>query len=219
MKNTIEIYKSPDHKIELKVNLDNETVWLSQEQLVVLFDRDQSVISRHIRNVFKEGELEEECNMQKMHIPSSDKPVTFYNLDVIISVGYRVKSQRGTQFRQWATQRLNEYLLEGVAINEKRLAQKNQEIKILHDGIRILSRAIEAKANLEDHNWLLEFSEGLKLLDDYDHEQLDKAGKHTSRVNYPAREEYMAIVESMRTEFNTAVFGMLKDTGFDSAIG
>jgi death-on-curing family protein len=219
MKNTIEIYKSPDHKIELKVNLDNETVWLSQEQLVVLFDRDQSVISRHIRNVFKEGELEEECNMQKMHIPNSDKPVTFYNLDVIISVGYRVKSQRGTQFRQWATQRLKEYLVEGVAINEKRLAQKNQEIKILHDGIRILSRAIEAKANLEDHNWLLEFSEGLKLLDDYDHEQLDKAGKHTSRVTYPAREEYMAIVESMRTEFNTAVFGMLKDTGFDSAIG
>jgi death-on-curing family protein len=219
MKNTIEIYKSPDHKIELKVNLDNETVWLSQEQLVVLFDRDQSVISRHIRNVFKEGELEEDCNMQKMHIPNSDKPVTFYNLDVIISVGYRVKSQRGTQFRQWATQRLKEYLVEGVAINEKRLAQKNQEIKILHDGIRILSRAIEAKANLEDHNWLLEFSEGLKLLDDYDHEQLDKAGKHTSRVTYPAREEYMAIVESMRTEFNTAVFGMLKDTGFDSAIG
>jgi len=219
MKNTIEIYKSPDHKIELKVNLDNETVWLSQEQLVVLFDRDQSVISRHIRNVFKEGELEEECNMQKMHIPNSDKPVTFYNLDVIISVGYRVKSQRGTQFRQWATQRLKEYLVEGVAINEKRLAQKNQEIKILHDGIRILSRAIEAKANLEDHNWLLEFSEGLKLLDDYDHEQLDKAGKHTSRVTYPARGEYMAIVESMRTEFNTAVFGMLKDTGFDSAIG
>jgi death-on-curing family protein len=219
MKNTIEIYKSPDHKIELKVNLDNETVWLSQEQLVVLFDRDQSVISRHIRNVFKEGELEEECNMQKMHIPNSDKPVTFYNLDVIISVGYRVKSQRGTQFRQWATQRLKEYLVEGVAINEKRLAQKNQEIKILHDGIRILSRAIEAKANLEDHNWLLEFSEGLKLLDDYDHEQLDKAGKHTSRVTYPAREEYMDIVESMRTEFNTAVFGMLKDTGFDSAIG
>jgi death-on-curing family protein len=177
------------------------------------------VISRHIRNVCKEGELEEECNMQKMHIPNSDKPVTFYNLDVIISVGYRVKSQRGTQFRQWATQRLKEYLVEGVAINEKRLAQKNQEIKILHDGIRILSRAIEAKANLEDHNWLLEFSEGLKLLDDYDHEQLDKAGKHTSRVTYPAREEYMAIVESMRTEFNTAVFGMLKDTGFDSAIG
>jgi len=115
---------------------------LAQEQLVVLFDRDQSVISRHIRNVFKEGELEEECNMQKMHIPNSDKPVTFYNLDVIISVGYRVKSQRGTQFRQWATQRLKEYLVEGIAINKKRLAQKNQEIKILHDGIRILSRAI-----------------------------------------------------------------------------
>ena len=157
--------------------------------------------------------------MPKKHIPNSDEPAAFFNLDVILSSGYRVKTQHGTQFRQWATQRLKEYLVEGVAINEKRLAQKNQEIKILHDGIRILSRAIEAKANLEDHNWLLEFSEGLKLLDDYDHEQLDKTGKHTSRVTYPAREEYMAIVESMRTEFNTAVFGMLKDTGFDSAIG
>jgi death-on-curing family protein len=219
MSEKFEIYQSADKQVQLRVSLDHDTVWLSQEQLVLLFERDQSVISRHIRNVFKEGELDEKSNMQKLHIPNSDKPIALYNLDVIISVGYRVKSQRGTQFRQWATQRLKDYLVEGVAINEKRLAQKNQEIKILHDGIRILSRAIEAKANVEDNAWLLQFSEGLKLLDDYDHEQLDKAGKHTKKITYPAKEEYMAIVESMRTEFNTAVFGKLKDKGFDSAIG
>jgi hypothetical protein len=87
--------------------------------------------------------VEREGNMQKMHIPNSDKPITLFNLDVIISVGYRVNSIRGTQFRQWATNRLKDYLIEGVAINEKRLDQKNKEIQVLHDGIRILSRAIE----------------------------------------------------------------------------
>ena len=125
MENQIEIYQSPDGII-FNVQLSNETFWLSQDQLTVLFERDQSVISRHLINVFKEGELVKESNMQKMHIPNSDKPVTFYNLDVIISVGYRVKSIRGTQFRQWATKRLKDYLIEGVAINEKRLEQKNK---------------------------------------------------------------------------------------------
>jgi len=112
---------------------------VKQEQLTVLFEKEQSVISRHLINVFKEGELEKERNMQNMHIPNFDKPVTFYNLNVIISVGYRVKSIRGTQFRQWATKRLNDYLTEGIAINEKRLEQKNKEIQVLHDGIRIIS--------------------------------------------------------------------------------
>ena len=223
--NTIEIYISKDRQTQVEVSFSDDSVWLSQAQMAKLFNQTKQNVSLHINNCFKEKELsrkatvKESLTVQQEGSRQVTRKIEHYNLDVIISVGYRVKSKQGTQFRQWATQRLKEYLVEGVAINEKRLAQKNQEIKILHDGIRILSRAIEAKANLEDHNWLLEFSEGLKLLDDYDHEQLDKAGKHTTRVTYPAREEYMAIVESMRTEFNTAVFGMLKDTGFDSAIG
>ena len=223
--NTIEIYISKDRQTQVEVSFSDDSVWLSQAQMAKLFNQTKQNVSLHINNCFKEKELsrkatvKESLTVQQEGSRQVTRKIEHYNLDVIISVGYRVKSKQGTQFRQWATQRLKEYLVEGVAINEKRLAQKNQELKILHDGIRILSRAIEAKANLEDHNWLLEFSEGLKLLDDYDHEQLDKTGKHTSRVTYPAREEYMAIVESMRTEFNTAVFGMLKDTGFDSAIG
>lgn len=218
MENQIEIYQSPDGII-FNVQLSNETFWLSQEQLTVLFEKDQSVISRHLINVFKEGELVKESNMQKMHIPNSDKPVTFYNLDVIISVGYRVKSIRGTQFRQWATKRLKDYLTEGVAINEKRLEQKNKEIQVLHDGIRIISRAIEDQViNNENYAWLHQFSVGLQLLDDYDHEALDEVGKHTKNAAYPTMAEYLNLVNQMRLEFNSDVFGREKDGGFDSAI-
>jgi death-on-curing family protein len=218
MENQIEIYQSPDGII-FNVQLSNETFWLSQDQLTVLFERDQSVISRHLINVFKEGELVKESNMQKMHIPNSDKPVTFYNLDVIISVGYRVKSIRGTQFRQWATKRLKDYLIEGVAINEKRLEQKNKEIQVLHDGIRIISRAIEDQViNNENYAWLHQFSVGLQLLDDYDHEALDEVGKHIKNAAYPAMAEYINLVNQMRLEFNSGVFGREKDGGFESAI-
>jgi len=113
MKNEIVLYRPNELSEHIEVMLKEETVWLSQDQLTQLFHRDQSVISRHIRNVFKEGELDEKSNMQKMHIPNSDKPVVFYNLDVIISVGYRVKSKQGTQFRIWATNVLRDYLLKG----------------------------------------------------------------------------------------------------------
>src|SRR5690606_13366530 len=120
MTNSIEIYQSDDGQLELKVALHNDTVWLSQLQMVELFGRDQSVLSRHIRNVFKDGEVPEESNMQKMHIAGSDKPVALYSLDVIISVGYRVKSQRGVQFRQWATRTLKQHLVEGYTLNQNR---------------------------------------------------------------------------------------------------
>jgi prophage maintenance system killer protein len=124
----IEIFQTGDGRINLEVQLRDETVWLSQAQLVVLFGRDQSVISRHVRNIFKEGELVRESNMQKMHIAGSDKPVVFYNLDVIISVGYRVKSQRGVQFRQWATQTLKQHLVQGYTFNRKRLVQLGADV-------------------------------------------------------------------------------------------
>ena len=119
MKNEIIIYRPNEADEHIEVRLENETVWLNQEQISILFQRDQSVISRHIRNVFREKELDEKSNMQKVHIPNSDKLVAFYNLDVIISVGYRVKSKQGTQFRIWATTILREYLLKGYAINQR----------------------------------------------------------------------------------------------------
>ncbi len=126
MENSTEITDS-ESTTSSSADVHTHSAWLSQEQLSILFDRDQSVISRHINNVFHEGELNQFSNMQKMHIAKSDKPISKFSLDVIISVGYRVKSNRGTQFRQWATQRLKEYLIEGFALNEKRLKQKNKE--------------------------------------------------------------------------------------------
>ena len=115
------IFKTEDEKIAVDVRFEEETVWLSQEQMAVLFERDRSVIVKHIANIFSEGELEEKSNVQFLHIANSDKPVKFYNLNVIISVGYRVKSQRGTQFRIWATQRLNEYIRKGFTMDDERL--------------------------------------------------------------------------------------------------
>lgn len=115
------IYQTEDGLTKIDVRMDNETVWLTRKQMAELFDRDLSVIGRHIRNIFEEGELMEESNVQKMHIANSDKPVEFYSLDVIISVGYRVKSLRGTQFRIWANSILREYLIKGFAMNDELL--------------------------------------------------------------------------------------------------
>jgi hypothetical protein len=121
MQSEIIIYQTEDGTTKIKTRLENETVWLNQEQMAELFQRDRTVITKHIGNVFNEGELEEKSNVQILHISSSDKPVKYYSLDVIISVGYRVKSHRGTQFRIWATQRLNEYIRKGFTMDDERL--------------------------------------------------------------------------------------------------
>jgi len=222
--NEIIIYQSDDQQVQVEVRFEDETVWLNQDHLSLLFQRDQSVISRHISNIFKEGELEPESNMQKMHIPNSDKPVVYYNLDVIISVGYRVKSKRGTQFRQWATKRLKEYLVEGYAINQKRLEERNLELQHLKTGIAILRRAIEHHAqNLDDAGHLAgmleQFSGGLSLLDDYDHETLDDTGKTKRKAVIIDAAEYLKLIDAMRSEFSSDLFGKKKDTGFESSIG
>ena len=117
-KNEIVIYQ-PNNTLQLEVMLENETVWLTQAQMVMLFGRDQSVISKHIRNIFKEKELNIESNMQILHITNIDRPISFYSLDVIISVGYRIKSIQGTLFRQWANRVLKDYLLRGYVVNQR----------------------------------------------------------------------------------------------------
>lgn len=128
--NKVIIYQN-GNDIELQVQLENDTVWLSQAQLVQLFGRDQSVISRHIKNAIDEGEISNESNMQNMHIANSDKPVTYYDLDTIISIGYRVKSPAGVQFRRWATKVLRTYTVKGVVVNEKRLQQLGMMLDIV----------------------------------------------------------------------------------------
>ena len=223
--NEIIIYKTKDRKTQIEVKFENESVWLTQQQMAELFGQTKQNISLHINNCFKDKELikkstvKDSLTVQKEGSRTVKRKLEYYNLDVIISVGYRVKSMQGTQFRQWATERLKNYLIDGIAINEKRLEQKNKEIQVLHDGIRILSRAIEEKVNQsEEFSWLHQFSMGLQLLDDYDHESLDTSGKHLNDTIYPSLSEYMALVEQLRPAFNSAVFGKEKDKGFDSAI-
>ncbi|GHU78346.1 DNA-binding protein [Spirochaetia bacterium] len=132
--NEIILYQANNDTVQLEVRLENETVWLTQNQMVDLFERDRTVITKHVNNVFKEGELDEKSNVHFLHIANSDKPVKFYSLNVIISVGYRIKSQRGTQFRIWATSVLKDYLLKGYAANqrferlEKRVAETENKI-------------------------------------------------------------------------------------------
>ena len=221
--NEIIIYQAEDKQTRVEVRFENETVWLNQDQLALLFQRDQSVISRHIRNILKEGELEPESNMQKMHIANSDKPVVYYNLDMIISVGYRVNSRRGTQFRQWATKRLKEYLVEGYSINNKRLEERDMELKHLKSGISILRRSMEQQTHSLDEAKELailldNFSHGLTLLDDYDHETLDKTGKSTKPAIRILPEEFRKLIETMRSEFSSELFGKEKDGSFESSV-
>ncbi len=117
------IYQTEDGQVKIETHFENETVWLSQAQIGELFQKERSVITKHIRNIFRDGELLEESNVQILHISGSDKPVKFYNLDVIISVGYRVKSHRGVHFRKWATVLIKEYLVKGFAMNDERLKE------------------------------------------------------------------------------------------------
>lgn len=121
--NTILIYQAEDGKIKIETRLKNETVWLTQEQMAQLFQRERSVITKHLKNIFEEQELDEKSNVQILHISGADRPIKFYNLDVIISVGYRVKSLQGTRFRQWASTRLKEYLIKGFTMNDELLKQ------------------------------------------------------------------------------------------------
>lgn len=226
MENRIEIFKTTDNQIELIVQFDTDTVWLSQAQMAELFQRDRTVITRHISNIFKEKELDKKVVSAKFALTTQHgaiagkeqtKEVEFYNIDVIISVGYRVKSQRGTQFRQWATQRLKDYLVQGYAINEKRLAQKQQEVEYLKTGIRILNRAIAEQTTSEEFEMLRVFAKGLSLLDDYDHETLDRKGLTQQETIFPSVEEYLKMIRAMYSEFESDVFAKPKDESFQSS--
>ncbi len=219
---TIELFQSEDGAMALEVHLDQETVWLTQAQMVVLFDRDQSVISRHLRNVFREGELAEESNMQKMHIAGSDKPAVYYNLDVIISVGYRVKSKHGTQFRQWATRVLRDHIVRGYTLNEQRFREQEEKLADLRGAVSMLENTLaHYPVGLDEAKGLLkvlgDYAYALTTLDRYDHGTL--AIEETTReVPYLLTyEDVMAVIAPMREEFG-GLFGVEKDQGFKSAI-
>ena len=217
------IYQAPDGDMSIDVTVQNETVWLSQGQMAELFDKDQSVIARHISNVFKEGELEKESNMQILHNTLSKyKPTQVYSLDVIISVGYRVKSKRGTQFRIWANKILKQYLLQGYAINERIAAQKYDELSQL---IKVLGRTIQNQERLtEDSRSLLDvvvdYTYALDTLDRYDYQELkieDTTCKESFHATY---ENAMEVIRELHDKFGgSTLFGNEKDDSFKSSIG
>ena len=228
--NEIEIYKSPDKKTEIAVQFDGETVWLSQLQMATLFKQTKQNISLHINNCYKEGELQkkatvkESLTVQKEGKRSVNRKVEYYNLDVIISVGYRVKSKQGTQFRQWATQRLKDYLVKGYAINEKRLQETENKFQELKQAIALIEDVSKSKKiSSSEAKGLLkvlsDYSFALDILDKYDHQTLKikKTGnKEVFKISYA---EAKKAIESLKTKFGgSELFGNEKDKSFKGSL-
>ena len=226
----IRIYQSEDGNTEINVQLDNETVWLSLNQMVDLFKRDKSVISRHISNIYKEKELLREATVakyatvQKEGDREIERNIEFFNLDVIISVGYRIKSQRGTQFRIWANRILKEYLVKGYILNEKRLSQQNEKLRELQESVKILGNILTHKALTNDESIGLlkiisDYAYALDILDQYDYQKLEiknTSGKEIYRLTYD--EAIKQILAVKRVHGNSNLFGHEKDDSFRSSI-
>ena len=225
----IVIYRTKDGKAALEVNLSEETLWLNQGQVSILFDRDRSVITKHLSNIFKSGELDKKSNVQKMHIAGSDKPVVYYNLDVIISLGYRVNSKRGTQFRIWATQVLKDHILKGYSLNEKRLKEQNTRLLELQKTVSLMQRVMEGRELARDEatgllQVITDYSYALSLLDQYDHQQLKI--RHTTKkipfaLTYEAARRAIDKLgeQSRKTGQPVALFGREKDQSFEGSLG
>ena len=211
-KKELVIFETKDHAVKLEVPVNEETVWLTQEQMSKLFDTARSSIAYHISNIFKEKELEESTSVEIFdRSANSSRPPKFYNLDVIISVGYRVKSKRGVEFRKWANSVLKQYILQGYAVNNHRIAQLGEVIKIMKrtedslDGKQILS-VIE------------KYSDALEMLDSYDHQTMTrpKGNPATYTLDY---KECMQVSSQMRFGNESELFGKEKDDSFRGSIG
>jgi prophage maintenance system killer protein len=218
------MYQAADGQTAIEVKVENETVWLRQEQIAELFGRDRTVITKHINNIFKENELDKKSNVQNLHIANADKPVTFYNLDVIISIGYRVKSPRGTQFRIWANTILKDYLVKGYAVNEKRLQEQSRQLEELKQTVKLLGNVAGSKdLNSKEASGLLkvitDYTYALDVLDQYDHQVLkiqDTTPKELFRITY---DEAMKAIKGLRDKFGgSSLFGNEKDESFQSSL-
>lgn len=215
MKNEIILFENQDVKLE--VNMKDETVWLTQEQMARLFDRNIGVISRHIKNIFAENELDMESNLQKMQIPNSDKPVSFYSLDVIISVGYRVKSKNGIIFRKWANKILKDYLIKGYTVNQKRLEYLEKTIKLIDIAGRIDEKLNGSEAQ-EIIKVINNYSNALNLLDDYDHKRISKPNGtiNNNKITY---EDCMDIISKLKFNSDSDLFALERNKGLQAIIG
>ena len=222
--NQIIIYQTEDGQTRVDVRMENDTVWLTTSQMAMLFEREESNIRRHVINVFKEGELEKENNVHFLHVNGVKKPVPFYNLDVIISVGYRVKSQRGVQFRRWANKILKEYLMKGYAVNDRlrrdQLGELRQLVQVV--GRTLQHQDITATADGQAlFDVVVDYTYALDTLDNYDYERLSI--ERTTSPEAPFRATYenaMAEIRRLHDKFGGSQwFGNEKDDSFKSSIG
>ena len=207
----IVLFETEDKNISFPVEVKDETVWLSVSQMAQLFDREESNIRRHVLNVFNENEVDENNNVHFLHVNNVKKPVPFYSLDVIISVGYRVKSQRGVEFRRWANSVLKQYILQGYAINQRRIQQ-------LGEVIRIMKRTENELDSKQILSVIERYNNALDLLDAYDHQTMKrpKGNEATYVLTY---EECVEVIQSMRFGDESDLFGREKDDSFKGSIG
>jgi len=207
----IVLFETEDKKITFPVEVKDETVWLSVSQMAQLFDREESNIRRHVLNIFNENEVDENNNVHFLHVNNVKKPVPFYSLDVIISVGYRVKSQRGVEFRRWANSVLKQYILQGYAVNQRRIQQ-------LGEVIRIMKRTENELDSKQILSVIERYNNALDLLDAYDHQTMKRPkGNETSYVL--TYEECVDVIQSMRFGDESDLFGREKDDSFKGSIG
>ena len=212
-----EIILFENQGVKLEVNLKEETVWITANQMAILFDKDETTIRKHINNVFKDEELSKENNTQKMRVDGVKQPVPFYSLDVIISVGYRVKSKNGVIFRQWANKVLKEYMLKGYAVNQRRLEYLEKTVKLIDIANRIDER-LEGNDAKEILKVIGEYSKALDILDDYDHKTLKKIKGNTDerKIEYTS---CIDIINKLRFNEESTLFAVERDKGLESIIG
>ena len=209
--NEIVLFVAKDDLISLNVNLQDETVWLTSNQMAVLFERDEKNIIKHINNIFDDGEIERENNTQKMRVDGVKQPVAFYDLDVIISVGYRVKSKRGIEFRKWANSVLKDYILKGYAVNNNRINQLNEVIRIM--------KRVENNLDTKQVLSVIErYNQALDLLDAYDHQNMTRPIGNEA-IYVLTYKECREIIDSMKFAGTSDLFGNEKDDSFKGSLG
>lgn len=226
----IAIYQTEDGQTQIDVRFEQETLWLTLLQMAELFDRDKSVISRHLKNIFDTGELAKEATVAKTATVQTEggrqvsREIEYFNLDAVISVGYRVNSIKGTQFRIWATQRLREYLVQGYTLNQQRLEAQQEKMDELRQAIALSARLIHSKNLSPDESRgiltiLEKYSHALTVLDDYDHQRLQVTGTRTLAHEKIAYDEAMRQILLWRKQENLGgLFGNEKDDSFKSSL-
>lgn len=228
-KGEIIIYTSEDGKISLDTKLENNTIWLTQKDMAELFGVKTPAINKHLNNIYQEGELSQDATISILEIVQKEgnrnvkRQKAFYNLDAIISVGYRVNSSRATQFRIWATNVLKEYLIKGYAINEKLLNDKQEKIKTLQTTVSLLTRSLTNQIeSLDDAQQVAKildnFAKGLDLLDNFDHKTLDVKGSTQKEAVIIPVKEFLSVINEMKSEFASDVFANPKDDSFESSV-